>query len=105
MKKQKGYLLIEVLIAMSITMFLLFGALYVVGSILSGSALSEKRVELVDELDTRINNFVLSNSFNSDSLGDMTFNQGISSGGILTFVGENSNYNITVVKNSFAIVT
>ena len=105
MKKQKGHSLVEVLIALAMSVFLIFGALYVVGIILTGSNVSEKRVELVDELDTRINDFVLSKSFNTDSLGNMTFQKNVGSGNVLEFVGENSKYNIKVFKNSFSIVT
>ena len=103
MKTQKGFTLVEVLIAAAMVGFLLFGALYVVGNILTGSALSEKRVELTDELDTRINQFVLNGTFDDSTSGNMTFSEGVSTNGVLEFTGTNSAYNLTIVKNSFDI--
>jgi type II secretory pathway pseudopilin PulG len=103
MKTQKGFTIVEVLISAVMVGFLLFGALYVVGNILTGSALSEKRVELTDELDTRINAFVLNGTFDESPSGDMTFSEGVNTNNVLEFTGTNANYNLTITKSTFDI--
>ena len=103
MKTQKGFTIVEGLVAAAIVGFLLFGTLYVVGNILTGSALSEKRVELTDELDSRINTFVLNGTFDDSPSGDMTFSEGVNATGVLEFTGTNATYNLTIVKNTFDI--
>ncbi|MDE5018827.1 type II secretion system protein, partial [Francisella tularensis subsp. holarctica] len=51
-------------------LFTLMTAFYAIGKILSNAILTEKKVELVDELETRVDEDMLTGSFDDNSLGD-----------------------------------
>ncbi|MBK2044757.1 prepilin-type N-terminal cleavage/methylation domain-containing protein [Allofrancisella guangzhouensis] len=101
MIRKKGFSLLEVLIASAITIFLLFTAFYAIGNLLSGSILAEKKVELADELDNRINHFFVTKVFDDSPSGEMTFANLGSNANIITFIGTNSIYNISITKRIF----
>lgn len=104
MKKQKGFLIVEALSATAVVAFLLLGSTYVISNILMNSAVSDKKIMLTDELDTRINLFALTGKFDSKVDGDMTFEQEETGNKLLKFVGENKDYNIKISKYSFSFV-
>lgn len=68
-KANKGFTIIEVLIVAALGLFTLMTAFYAIGNILSNAILTEK-VELVDELETRVDEYMLTGSFDDNSLGD-----------------------------------
>ncbi|ADA79272.1 type II secretion system protein [Francisella tularensis] len=69
-KANKGFTIIEVLIVAALGLFTLMTAFYAIGNILSNAILTEKKVELVDELETRVDEYMLTGSFDDSSLGD-----------------------------------
>ncbi|MDE4969744.1 PulJ/GspJ family protein, partial [Francisella tularensis] len=69
-KANNGFTLIEVLIVAALGLFTLMTAFSAIGNILSNAILSEKKVELVDELETRVYEYILTCSFDDNSLGD-----------------------------------
>ncbi|MDE5000667.1 type II secretion system protein, partial [Francisella tularensis] len=66
----KGFTIIEVLIVAALGLFTLMTAFYSIGTILSNAILTENKVELVDELETRVDEYILTGSFDDNSLGD-----------------------------------
>lgn len=98
---KKGFTLIEVIIAAAVGVFLLFTVFYMIGNILSKAILTEKKVELVSELDSRVDEFMLTGEFDDSELGDMTFVEGLRSGSVFEFAGSNSDFSLNIIKRAY----
>ncbi|WP_236939867.1 type II secretion system protein [Francisella uliginis] len=101
--KNKGFTILEVLISSALAMFLFFAVFYTIGNIISKAVLIENKVELADELDDRVNDFMLTGAFDDSSLGNITFLKSLSPGAsILEFVATNPDMSLTVTKRVYA---
>ncbi|AJI47902.1 prepilin-type N-terminal cleavage/methylation domain-containing protein [Francisella philomiragia] len=105
-KNFKGFTFIEVLIASILSIFVLIAAFYAIGNILSSAVLSEKKVELVDELESRVDNYMLTGNFDDSPLGNITFSRvGSGSSVIREFVATNPDFSLQVVKRTYSVAT
>ncbi|WP_231865150.1 type II secretion system protein [Francisella hispaniensis] len=102
-KAIKGFTIIEVLIVAALGLFTLMTAFYAIGNILSNAILTEKKVELVDELETRVDEYMLTGNFDNSSLGDISFSEA-SSGSIREFTATNNKFSLEAVKRAYASV-
>lgn len=100
-QKQKGISIIETLIAVSILLFLFFAAFYTLGNILGGTVLTEKKVELVNELDDRVEDYMLTGDFDENASGDITFSREIE-GTTEFFRAYNLSQGLNVVKRTLS---
>jgi type II secretory pathway pseudopilin PulG len=99
--KNKGMTLVEKLAAAAILLFLFFMAFYTLGNILSGAILAEKKVQLIDELDKRVNAYELDSSFDTSTSEDMSFSEVNANNEIIDFTATNSNFSLSIVKRAF----
>ncbi|WP_261986280.1 type II secretion system protein [Francisella philomiragia] len=104
-KNLKGFTFIEVLIASILGIFVLMAAFYAIGNILSNAVLTEKKVELANELESRVDNYMLTGSFDDSSSGDLTFSRVDSGSGIREFVGTNSSFSLQIIKRAYVPTT
>ncbi|GMN89431.1 type II secretion system protein [Francisella sciaenopsi] len=104
-KNLKGFVFLEVLIASILGIFVLIAAFYAIGNILSNAVLTEKKVELANELESRVDNYMLTGSFDDSSFGDLTFSRVDSGSGIREFVGTNSSFSLQIIKRAYAPIT
>ncbi len=105
-KKYKGFTFLEVLIASLLGVFALIAAFYAIGNILSNAVLSEKKVELVDELEARVDNYMLTGNFDDSAQGNITFSRvDDGSSAIREFVATNPDYSLQAVKRTYSAVT
>ncbi|AJI54368.1 putative pilus assembly protein [Francisella philomiragia] len=103
-KNFKGFTFIEVLIASILGIFVLIAAFYAIGNILSNAVLTEKKVELVDELEARVDNYMLTGNFDDSPLGNITFSRvGSGSSVIREFVATNPDFSLQVVKRTYSV--
>ncbi|MED7788326.1 type II secretion system protein [Francisella sp. 19X1-34] len=101
--RNKGFTILEVLISSALVMFLFFTIFYTIGNIISRAILIEKKVELADELDDRVSDFMLSGTFNDNSLGNITFSKSSDLGeSIQEFVATNPDMELTVTQRIYA---
>lgn len=101
--KNKGFTILEVLISSALAMFLFFAIFYTVANIISKAVLIEKKVELADELDNRVCNFMLTGVFDDSSIGNITFSKSQNLGqSIEEFVATNPDMSLTVAKRVYA---
>ncbi|MED7819880.1 MULTISPECIES: PulJ/GspJ family protein [unclassified Francisella] len=99
MKRQQGLSLIESLISSFIGLFIVTSSFLVINSTIMTSVASEKRVQLTEELDKKINYYILTGSFNKGSIeGNDFFKSKASSSSLVKFVGTNEKSRITVSK-------
>ncbi|APC95399.1 type II secretion system protein [Francisella tularensis subsp. novicida] len=105
-KANKGFTIIEVLIVAALGLFTLMTAFYAIGNILSNAILTEKKVELVDELETRVDEYMLTGNFDDSSLGNITFSR-VDSGSsmIREFVATNPDFSLQVTKRTYSVTT
>ncbi|AXA33443.1 prepilin-type N-terminal cleavage/methylation domain-containing protein [Francisella adeliensis] len=101
MKKNKGFTLIETIIAVTITIFLLFAVFYAIGSVLSGSVLTEKNVDLTDELGRRINEYIISGEFDASDDNGMEFSKEEKVNNIIAFHATNSDFGLNITKKVY----
>lgn len=73
--KQRGITLVESMISIAILMFLLFAFFLVFNSTILSSSTLNKQVDMTSVLDQRIDDYVLTGSFNDTSSGSMVFSQ------------------------------
>ncbi|MEY8714038.1 type II secretion system protein [Francisella philomiragia] len=104
-KNLKGFVFLEVLIASILGIFVLIAAFYAIGNILSNAVLTEKKVELANELESRVDNYMLTGNFDDSSFGDLTFSRVDSGSGIREFVGTNSSFSLQIIKRAYAPIT
>ncbi|MEY8766550.1 MULTISPECIES: PulJ/GspJ family protein [Francisella] len=104
-KKRKGFTFLEVLIASLLGVFVLIAVFYAVGNILSNGVLTEKRVELANELEARVDNYMLAGNFDDSPSGDLAFSRVDSGSGIREFIGINSNFSLQVIKRAYVPIT
>lgn len=67
-KRQKGLSLVESLISSGIGLFILTSSFLVINSTIMTSVTSEKRVQLSQELDKKIDHYILTGRFNKSSI-------------------------------------
>ncbi|APC92195.1 MULTISPECIES: type II secretion system protein [Francisella] len=104
-KSNKGFTIIEVLIVAALGLFVFMTAFYAIGNILANAILTEKKVELVDELETRVDEYMLTGDFNDSSFGDISFSKVNSGGGIREFTATNNKFSIQVIKRAYSNVS
>jgi type II secretory pathway pseudopilin PulG len=73
--RQQGITLVESMISIAILMFLLFAFFLVFNSTILSSSTLNKQVDMTSALDQRIDDYVLTGSFNDTSSGSMVFSQ------------------------------
>lgn len=95
----KGFTIIEVLIIAALGLFTLMTAFYAIAN----TILTEKKVELVDQLEIRIDEYMLTGNFDNSSLVDISFSK-VSSGSIDEFTVTNNRFSIEVVKRAYASI-
>lgn len=105
-KANKGFTIIEVLIVADLGLFTLMTAFYAIGNILSNAILTEKKVELVDKLETRVDEYMLTGNFDDSSLGNITFSR-VDSGSsmIREFAATNPDFSLQVTKRTYSVTT
>lgn len=105
-KANKGFTIIEVLIVAALGLFTLMTAFYAIGNILSNAILTEKKVELVDKLETRVDEYMLTGNFDDSSLGNITFSR-VDSGSsmIREFAATNPDFSLQVTKRTYSVTT
>jgi hypothetical protein len=100
--KNKGFTILEVLISSALAMFLFFAVFYTIGNIISKAILMEKKVELVDELDNRVNDFMLTGTFDESAIGDITFSKSSNLGeSIQEFIATNPDMALTATQRIY----
>ena len=98
-KKQSGVSLIETVISSCIILFILSSSFLVFDSNMINSAVSQKRVELVNQLDKKINQYLLTGVFNTSSIGQSTFfYRKASSHKLVKFVAKDTASDVEVSK-------
>ncbi|API86151.1 PilW family protein [Francisella uliginis] len=99
-KRHKGLSLIESLISSAIGLFILTSSFLVINSTLMTSVTSEKKVQLSQELDKKVDSYILTGKFdkNSTQQGNDFLKVKGSSSNLVKFVGENKESGITVSK-------
>lgn len=100
--KSRGFTILEVLISSALAMFLFFTIFYAIGNIISKAILIEKRVELADELDSRISDFMLTGQFDDSSTTNMSFSKAIGADNIQIFTAVNENFDLQIIKRAYA---
>ncbi len=74
---------------------------YAIGNILSNAVLTEKKVEL----ESRVDNYMLTGSFDDSPSGDFTFSRVDDDSGIREFIGINSSFSLQIIKRTYAPLT
>jgi type II secretory pathway pseudopilin PulG len=97
--KQKGLSLIESIISSALILFILSASFLVINSTITTSFISEKKVLLAEQLDKKINQYVLTGRFNATTIANNTFSEVKSSNSKLAkFIGKNKDFGIIVSK-------
>ena len=98
-KKQIGVSLIETVISSCIILFILSSSFLVFNSNMVNSAVSEKKVELANQLDRKINKYLLTGVFSTSRIGQSTFfYRKASSHKLVKFVAKNTAFDVEVSK-------
>ncbi|MFT4694485.1 MAG: hypothetical protein ACI8TE_001401 [Francisella sp.] len=98
-REQSGVSLIETVISSCIILFILSSSFLVFNSNMINSSVSGKRVELVDQLDRKINKYLLTGVFSTSRIGQSTFfYKKASSPKLVKFVAKNTVFNVEVSK-------
>ena len=71
--KMAGMSIIEVMIAIAMLLFVSYATLMVLSSGMSTTIYLSKKVDLVDELDYRVSEYIISNSFDGTASGSSSF--------------------------------
>lgn len=97
--KQKGLSLIESVISSGVMLFVLSSVFLVINSTITTSVSIEKRTLLAEQLNRRIDNYILTGRFDTTSVENKDFSQSKSSNSKLAkFVGKDKEFGITVSK-------
>lgn len=104
MKKNDGFSMLEMLITVTLVLFCLFAVFYALGSIISSSVMSDKRVELTRYLDERVNEFMLTGDFDTHETNGITFAKLDSDNSVAEFSATNNAFSLTAIKRAFEII-
>ncbi|WP_052399173.1 type II secretion system protein [Candidatus Francisella endociliophora] len=104
MKNNKGFSMIELMITVVLIVFLLFAVFYAISSVISGSILTEKRVELTNQLDKRVNEFMVTGEFDTSDADGITFAKLDSDDEVAEFSATNEAFSLTIIKRAFEII-
>ncbi|AIT09887.1 hypothetical protein LO80_07840 [Candidatus Francisella endociliophora] len=74
-RKSQGVSLTETLISMTILLFASFASFSLLTSNAAKTNLIEQKVNLANQLDERVNEYLISNNFNDGSSGNTSFSQ------------------------------
>ncbi|WP_245323083.1 hypothetical protein [Francisella sp. LA112445] len=97
--RQKGLSLIESVLSSVIGLFILTSSFLVINSTIMTSVTSEKRVQLNQELDKKIDHYILTGDFNkSPTQGDEFLKSKSSDPSLVKFIGKNKDSGITISK-------
>ncbi|WP_150466781.1 type II secretion system protein J [Francisella sp. SYW-9] len=98
-KRQKGLSLIESVLSSVIGLFILTSSFLVINSTIMTSVTSQKRVQLNQELEKKIDHYILTGNFNSTSIqGNEFLKSKASNSSLVKFVGKNKESGIAVSK-------
>lgn len=98
-KKQQGVSLIETVISACIILFILSSSFLVFSSNIVHSSVSEKKVELANQLDKKINTYLLTGVFSTSRVGQSTFfYKKASSPKLVKFSAKNTAFDVQVSK-------
>ncbi|AIT10324.1 hypothetical protein LO80_07800 [Candidatus Francisella endociliophora] len=99
LRKQKGLSLIESVISSGLVLFMLSSSFLVINSTIKTSVNTEKKTLLAEQLDKKIDYYILTGRFSTSSVDNNTFTQTKSSNSKLAkFIGKNNDFGITVSK-------
>jgi hypothetical protein len=98
-KRQEGLSLIESVLSSMIGLFILTSSFIVINSTIMTSVTSQKRVQLNQELEKKIDHYILTGSFNNTSIqGNDFLESKTSNSSLVKFVGKNKESGITISK-------
>lgn len=98
--KKYGLSLIETLISVALLLFTLFAMFLVFDSTVLSSNTVDKKVELSDALNDRVDDYNLTGVFDTSSLGSITFTQQQTNDpNIIRFTANEKNIDISISKD------
>ena len=98
-KNQSGISLIETVISSCIILFILSSSFLVFNSNMVNSTVSKKKVELANQLERKINKYLLTGMFSTSRIGQSTFfYRKASSPKLIKFVAKNTAFDVEVSK-------
>lgn len=97
--KQKGASLVESIISSGLILFVLSSSFLIINSSITTSVIAEKKTQLIQQLDKKIADYILTGKFNTKAIGDDYFSQKrVSDSKMTKFVAKNKDFNICVAK-------
>lgn len=97
--KQQGLSLVESIISSGLILFVLLSSFLVINSVITTSVTVEKKVQLSQQLDKKIAQYILTGKFSTTSIAKSDFLQTKSSNSnLVKFVGINQNFGIKVSR-------
>lgn len=98
-RKQRGVSLIETVISSCVILFILSSSFLIFNSNIVHSSVSEKKVKLVNQLDKKISDYLLTGVFNTSKIGQNTFfYTKASNPKLIKFVAKDSTFAVKVSK-------
>jgi len=98
-KKQSGISLIESVVSSCIVLFILTSSFLVFNSSMINTVVSKKRVELANQLDRKVNKYLLTGVFSTSRIGQSTFfYRKASSPKLVKFVAKNTAFDVEMSK-------
>ncbi|AXH30351.1 MULTISPECIES: hypothetical protein [Francisella] len=101
-KYLQGISLIEAIISISIILFILTAFSLLISSTIINNTLADKKVELIDTLDQRIEDYSMLGSFDTTSSGSITFSQSDvnENPNLIRFEASNTAFDISISKET-----
>ena len=97
--KQRGLSLVDNIISSGLILFALFSSFLVINAAIKTSVTVEKKVQLVQQLDKKISQYILKGKFNHMPVSNSDFLQAKSSNSkLVKFVGIDKNFGIRISK-------
>ncbi|MEY8702743.1 type II secretion system protein [Francisella philomiragia] len=97
--KQKGVSLVESIISSGLILFVLSSSFLIINSSITTSVITEKKTQLIQQLDKKIADYILTGRFNDQTIGDDYFSQKkVNDSKMIKFVAKNKDFNICVSK-------
>ncbi|APC92200.1 MULTISPECIES: type II secretion system protein [Francisella] len=97
--KQRGLSLVESIISAGLILFVLSSSFLVINAAVKTSVTVEKKVQLTQRLDKKIDQYILTGRFNTIAIGNSDFLQVKSSNSkLIKFVGVDKDFGIRISK-------
>ncbi|AJI53428.1 type II secretion system protein [Francisella philomiragia] len=97
--KQKGASLVESIISSGLILFVLSSSFLIINSSITTSVIAEKKTQLIQQLDKKIADYILTGKFNTKTIDDdYFFQKKVNDSKLTKFIAKNKDFDLCISK-------